>query len=80
MEVQVSQDVTVTVQHAGPEPSTDVGAAFFTLSRAQRSSGQRQVCRYLTPVEGMRMVNAVEGCFNVDTMFMTLDFVIYRLH
>lgn len=61
VEVQVSQDVTVKVQQAGPERSTDVGAAFFTLSRARHPPSQRQVCRYLTPVEGMRMVNATEG-------------------
>lgn len=65
------------VQHAGPERSTDVGAAFITLRRAQRSPGQRQVCRYFTPAEGTRTVNAMDGRFNVDTIS---DFVIYRLH
>lgn len=70
VEVQVSQDITITVQHAGPERSTNVGAAFFTLSRAQGPSGQRQVCRYLTPAEGMRTVNAMDGRFNADTTFM----------
>lgn len=32
VEVQVSQDVAVMVQHAGPKRSIDAGTAFFTLS------------------------------------------------
>lgn len=34
VEVKVSQDVAVMVQHAGPKRSIDVGAAFVTLSCA----------------------------------------------
>lgn len=39
------------VQHAGPERSIDVCAAFVTLSRAWGPSSQRQVCIYLTPAD-----------------------------
>lgn len=32
MEVQVSQDITIMVQHAGPEGSIDARTALLTLS------------------------------------------------
>lgn len=58
VEVQVSQDVAVMVQHAGPEGSIDVGAAFFTLSCARGPPSQRQVCIYLTPADRNHRVRA----------------------
>ena len=51
VKVQVSQDIAVMVQHAGPECSIDARAALLTLSCAGSPSTQRQVCRYLTPAD-----------------------------
>lgn len=51
MEVQVSQDVTVMVQHGGSECRADTGAALLTLSAAGCPSGQRQVGGDLTPAD-----------------------------
>lgn len=56
VEVQVSQDVAVMVQHAGPERSVDVRATLFALSCAECSPGQRQVCSYLTPANSIHKV------------------------
>lgn len=49
MKVQVSQNITVMVQHARSEGGADAGAALFTLSCTRCPSTQRQVRGYFTP-------------------------------
>lgn len=56
LKVQVSQDITVVVQHAGPECSIDACTALFTLSRAGCPPSQRQVRSYLTPADSTHTV------------------------
>lgn len=56
LKVQVSQDITVMVQHAGPECSIDACTALFTLSCAGCLSSQRQICSYLTPADSTHTV------------------------
>lgn len=51
VQVQVSQDVTVMVQHTGPECSTDACIALFTLGCAGCPSTECEICSYLTPAD-----------------------------
>lgn len=48
VKVQVSQDIAVVVQHAGPECSRDARTALLALSRAGCPPAQGQVRSYLT--------------------------------
>lgn len=59
VKVQVSQDIAVMVQHAGPECSIDACTALFTLSCAGCPPSQCQVCSYLTPADRTQTVKCV---------------------
>lgn len=54
MEVQVSHDIAVVVQHAGPERGVDACVALFALSGAGGPSCERQVCSHFTPEDNTR--------------------------
>lgn len=53
LEVQVTQDITVMVKHAGPERRTYACGAVVTLSRTGRPSSECQICSHFTPANGI---------------------------